>query len=219
MIKISLPLSHETIKRTCTGITFGIGLLISYIYASPFVVSLVLLSMLAIIIRSEWPRFALLWLTPLYPVAPFVLLIALNHSAYRALLPFVFVVVASYEVGAYGFGKVYGRHKLWSAISPGKTWEGVFGGYVLSVIAAFIYTQRVGHSSFIMTLLTATLLIIAATLGDLFESYLKRRARLKDAGSLLPGHGGFLDRLDGILGAIIILYPLRVWFATMLGIT
>lgn len=219
MIKISLSLSHETIKRTCTGITFGIGLLISYLYASPVVVSIVLLSILAIIMRYEWPRFALLWLTPLYPIAPFVLLIALNHSTHRALLPFLFVVVACYEVGAYGFGKVYGRHKLWSAISPGKTWEGVLGGYALSLIAAFIYIQHAGHSSFTMTVLATTLLIFAATVGDLFESYLKRRARLKDAGSWLPGHGGFLDRLDGILGAIIILYPLRVWFATILGIT
>jgi phosphatidate cytidylyltransferase len=219
MINIPLPLSQETIKRTFTGMIFGSGLLVSYAYASSFSVSIILLSMLIIIVAREWPRFQLPWLTPFYPIAPFVLLIALNHSPYRSLLPFLFVVVGCYEVGAYCFGKLYGHHKLWSAVSPGKTWEGAIGGYLASLIAAHVYIQIAGDSSFIMTALATTCLVVTATIGDLFESYLKRCARLKDAGSSLPGHGGFLDRLDGILGAIVLLYPLRAWFAAILEIT
>lgn len=218
MSKLSLYLSQEIVQRTCTGIILALGLLVSYLYAPPYAVSGILLATLTLILLYEWPLFRLNKLTLLYPVGPFIMLLLLNNSVQRTLLPFLFVIVGSYEVGAYAVGKVLGKHKLVPSISPGKTWEGLVGGYGISLIIALWYISVWGNATFDSVLIAVTLLVAAATLGDLFESYLKRRARLKDAGSLLPGHGGLLDRLDGILGAIVILYPLRTWFVAILGL-
>jgi len=107
------------------------------------------------------------------------------------------------DTAAYLCGRAFGRHKLAPSISPGKTWEGVAGAVVASIIYAIIWAifdpglaARVEGPVWAPYLAGAALLCAASVLGDLFESAAKRRAGVKDSGSLLPGHGGVLDRID-----------------------
>jgi len=120
------------------------------------------------------------------------------------------LVVWLADIGAYFAGKAYGRRKLAVSISPGKTWEGAIGGWLAVLVAATAaqlmqvaapilstsFAARVGWPG---TLAMLTVLVIFSVLGDLFESLLKRQAGVKDSSSLLPGHGGVLDRVDALL--------------------
>ena len=111
------------------------------------------------------------------------------------------------DTGAYATGKLIGRHKLAPAISPGKTWEGAAGGYFAGVGAFVALNQLFDTGVSLATLAPVFVFLpIAAMIGDLFESWMKRRMGVKDASGLLPGHGGFLDRLDSILFIVPLLY-------------
>lgn len=108
---------------------------------------------------------------------------------------------------AYVFGRLFGRHKLMPTVSPGKTWEGFAGGVLSAAGVAWAWTGEPLMG--IMGGLTGVL----ATAGDLTQSAWKRRRQLKDSGSILPGHGGFLDRFDGFLYALPV-YVLIAWWAS-----
>lgn len=111
------------------------------------------------------------------------------------------------DIGAYGFGVAFGRHKLAPSISPAKSWEGLVGGLVVAAVIAAVALPLLGDT---FTPLTAALfgvaIGLAAAVGDLVESLLKRDLGVKDLGDLLPGHGGVLDRVDGILVALPVGY-------------
>jgi len=120
----------------------------------------------------------------------------------------MFILIWANDTFAYIVGKTIGKHKLFERISPKKTIEGFVGGMVFTVIGAYILGQ-----SFYFTFLTpwqwmafAAILVIFGTLGDLVESHLKRNAGVKDSGTIMPGHGGILDRLDSVLFAIPFLF-------------
>lgn len=119
------------------------------------------------------------------------------------------------DIGAYAAGRVIGGPKLAPAISPNKTWAGLAGGVVLaSLFAAFVH-YRYGLP-LRLTLATPALAVLAQG-GDLYESWLKRKAGVKDSGTLLPGHGGVLDRLDGLVpvapvAALLVLLPKFYWW-------
>ncbi len=111
----------------------------------------------------------------------------------------------SSDTGAYFFGRLLGRTKLMPSVSPAKTVEGALGGVALSVVMCWLFVRillvpqgQLGMSPFGMTLFGVAI-ALAAQLGDLFESLLKREAGVKDSSGLLPGHGGFLDRVDSLL--------------------
>lgn len=113
----------------------------------------------------------------------------------------------SVDTGAYATGKLVGRHKMAPKLSPGKTWEGAIGGFVAGVIAVIVLNLLFDTGISTLTLLPLALLLpVAAQAGDLFESWMKRRMGVKDASGLLPGHGGFMDRLDSILFVMPLLY-------------
>lgn len=123
------------------------------------------------------------------------------------LIIWLFVVVWSADIGAYFVGRAYGRHKLALAVSPGKTWEGAAGGLVCSVLLAtglvgIVPALRMVSLSLTDWALLAFALGAISIVGDLFESVLKRETGAKDSGTLLPGHGGLLDRIDALLAVL-----------------
>ena len=139
---------------------------------------------------------------PIYSVLPFLLFINLGFQSenYSYAIPLGFIILLwASDTGAYLFGKSFGKKKLFERLSPNKTWEGFFGGVLTSVIAAAIYHHFTQHLDITFWLLSAITISSTGTLGDLFESLLKRNAGVKDSGHLLPGHGGVLDRFDGLL--------------------
>ena len=117
------------------------------------------------------------------------------------LLLYLLGVVWIADTAAYLFGRTLGRHKLAPRISPGKTWEGVAGALATVTVYALILARATGRDG---GFLVATFLgmTIFSIVGDLFESWLKRGAGVKDSGTILPGHGGVLDRIDGLMAAM-----------------
>ncbi len=200
---------HELVTRTITGFVLALVAWFIFFQAPVYILSICFFAVLITILVKEWPQFKLWWLTAFYPVLPFVCLILLNQSQYRALLFLLFIMVYSHDTGAYCTGKLFGKHKIAPTISPGKTWEGFFGGLLLSYCASFIAIKYMGFNPSLIFLVFFILIInILAVLGDLFESYLKRRVHIKDSGTLLPGHGGLLDRFDSLMFAGPLIYLL-----------
>ena len=118
------------------------------------------------------------------------------------LLLWVFLVTWSTDIGAYFVGRAIGKHKLAPSISPGKTVEGLFGGMAVAAFVGSAWVLGMGLGT--PLLLLAPLFAVAAQAGDLFESRMKRRAGVKDSGTWLPGHGGVLDRLDGLVPVAVL---------------
>lgn len=118
------------------------------------------------------------------------------------LLIWVFIVTWSTDIGAYFVGRSLGRRKLAPTISPGKTVEGLFGGVAAATLLGGAWVLTTGLGKPLLGL--APLFAFAAQAGDLFESALKRRAGVKDSGRWLPGHGGLLDRLDGLIPVAVL---------------
>ncbi len=119
-----------------------------------------------------------------------------------ALVMWVFLIVWATDVGAYLVGRAMGGPKLAPAISPNKTWAGFYGAIAAATVIGTIWVYLTGLAG--TFLLLAPLFSAAAQGGDLFESWMKRRAGLKDSGNLLPGHGGVFDRLDGLLPVAVL---------------
>ena len=112
-------------------------------------------------------------------------------------------VVAVADIGGYVAGNLFGKHKLASVISPGKTWEGFLGGLFFQLILIAILLPLMPASVSILSLLLLVIPVsLYSVLGDLFESMLKRQQGVKDSSQILPGHGGVLDRIDGLMAAL-----------------
>ena len=129
------------------------------------------------------------------------------------LLLAAFAIIALSDVGGFIFGKLLGRHKLAPMISPGKTWEGFLGALILELLLVVAFNYF-GLFQLSVWELSALVLIVALASvgGDLFESMVKRNIGVKDSGGLLPGHGGVLDRIDGMMSALPI-YAVLLPFA------
>lgn len=125
---------------------------------------------------------------------------ALPNGAFYIL--YVLCVVWATDIGAYFVGKLYGKHKLIPWISPGKTYEGMFGGIGLAIFVVTLGWWFRPVTCILCWVMSGVGIIFMAIIGDLFVSMLKRRCRLKDTGTILPGHGGVLDRLDSLLSAL-----------------
>src|SRR5581483_10105273 len=208
-------LSNEFIRRCITGFALGIGFWVVFSYFPPLCFSLALLLILLLIIIFEWTRFfststPLFWtLMPLYLIIPFGMLISLNHSPeYHHLLFILFMMVFGFDTGSYLAGNLLGKTLIAPTMSPKKTWEGAIGGYIFSYCAALfiIFEQGYAFPSLLFLALITGITCTLALLGDLFESFLKRRVHLKHSGTLLPGHGGLLDRFDGIIFDVFFFY-------------
>lgn len=128
-----------------------------------------------------------------------------DHTGLIAIL-FLFAVVWATDICAYFVGRSLGGPKLAPSISPGKTQSGALGGTVGGVLAGMALAISAGLGSLPLLALVAFLLSVVSQVGDLFESWVKRRHGVKDSGNLIPGHGGVMDRVDGLVAAAFALY-------------
>ena len=138
-----------------------------------------------------------------YALAPAVALLWLRGLPQDgiAIVMWTFVVTWSTDIGAYFAGRNLGRRKLAPAISPNKTVEGLIGGVIAAALLGAIWVVATGLEQKLLLVL-APFFAVMAQMGDLFESWMKRRAGVKDSGAWLPGHGGVLDRLDGFVPVV-----------------
>ena len=166
--------------------------------------------------NSQFQKIALTLLIPVYIALPLSFLYltgCLNGEYdYKVLIGF-FVLVWSNDSGAYLVGVSIGKHKLFERISPKKTWEGFFGGIAFTLIAASLLNPLTQYNNLAVWISAGLIVSIFGTIGDLVESMLKRSVNIKDSGSLLPGHGGILDRFDAVLFSAPMVFALFVLFS------
>ena len=152
--------------------------------------------------RKPFTNIAFTFLGIFYVAVPFSLLnvVAFENGSYNYEIIFgcLFILWAS-DTGAYFAGTFFGKSKLFERISPKKSWEGFFGGALLAMIFAYGLAQFFQSITLMQWIVVGFIIIIGGTFGDLVESLLKRSIEIKDSGSSIPGHGGFLDRFDGLL--------------------
>ena len=139
----------------------------------------------------------------LYLGIPCLALVSLRQHPESGLVYVLalFVIVWANDIGGYVFGRMIGGARLAPKISPNKTWAGVVGGLGCGIAAAAAMATVTGGMPVVLTALLALVIGAASQAGDLFESWMKRRFEVKDSGRLIPGHGGVLDRVDGLLAA------------------
>jgi phosphatidate cytidylyltransferase len=140
-------------------------------------------------------------------LAHLLLLRGIPHNGELATFTVLLAVWAG-DIGAFFAGRLIGRHKLAPALSPGKTWEGFLFGTAATVFVAFVALYKQHYLSIPQSLVLGAVIAVAAPLGDLFESALKRDMQVKDSGRLLAAHGGVLDRIDSLLFAVVASYYL-----------
>ena len=116
-------------------------------------------------------------------------------------LIFIITICILSDIGGYIFGKTFKGKKL-TKISPNKTYSGMYGSFLLTILFSLVYSYSISFIDLEIILFTSIVISTICQIGDLFISYLKRKAKLKDTGNILPGHGGLLDRIDGILFAL-----------------
>jgi len=199
---------NELATRTLTGaILVCIALLAAYVGGDIFAV---LVAAVATAMFYEWTRMVRGWAFGwyvggfLYALLPALALLWIRERDLHglALLIWVFIVTWSTDIGAYFAGRNFGKRKLAPSISPNKTVEGLYGGIAAATLLGGAWGLASGLGKPLLAF--PPLLAIAAQMGDLFESWMKRRAGVKDSGNLLPGHGGVLDRLDGLVPVAVL---------------
>ena len=209
-------ISSELLIRTISGaVMAAVAMLAMWLGRWPFGVLLVIIGVLMIV---EWNRltrnlgsdFKLLGIAyVLFPTASLMIIRNGHHGLWTTF--WTLAIVWSTDIGAYFSGRYFGGPKLAPSISPAKTWSGLVGGAVTAGVAGPIIASG-GDLPLLCYILGAPLGLVAQG-GDLFESWLKRQAGVKDSGSILPGHGGVLDRLDGAVPVATIVCLLKVFNA------
>lgn len=204
-------------KRTVTALILGT------IFFGTFFLSInlftLLLAIIAILCLVEWAQLIakqklIFWiLTPIYPLSSFFLMISLNNSD-RYLLLILFLSVAIFDTAAYFVGSMMGKRPILPKISPKKSWEGFLGGLFALIISFCLLQFYFKNYVDVLSVIFISLVIaVLAVSGDMFESWFKRRAGVKDSGKLLPGHGGFLDRFDAVIFVAPFFYLFKEFLA------
>lgn len=185
-------------KRCITSIFIGIMISIFFwLIPAAFIALWMFISVYVLFV--EWPllhkqkRIIDYLITILYPVLPLIALLYLYITNYL-LLWYALLITSAFDTVSYFIGNIIGSHHI-TNISPQKTWEGLLGG-ILGVLLVTMILMPYHITTNVLIGLGAS---FSAFIGDLYESWLKRQAHVKDSGTLLPGHGGLLDRIDGLL--------------------
>ena len=173
-----------------------------YILIFPLISCIYMIKLYKKFERKPFTNIAFTFLGICYVAVPFLLLNVIVFKDgvynYEVILGSLLILWAS-DTGAYFAGTRFGKRKLFERISPKKSWEGFVGGAVLALIFAFGSSLYLHSLSPTQWIIVGILIIVGGTFGDLIESLLKRSIEIKDSGDALPGHGGFLDRFDGLL--------------------
>jgi phosphatidate cytidylyltransferase len=198
----------ELLVRTLTGVLLIAAALLAAIQGGNVFAYAV--AAIATAMFYEWTRIARGWGAGwqvggfVYAILPALALLWVRERDAHGLqlLLWIFLVTWSTDIGAYFVGRAIGRRKLAPSISPGKTVEGLVGGMAAATLVGvgWVAATGLGHLLFVL----APLFALTAQGGDLFESWMKRRAGVKDSGTWLPGHGGVLDRLDGLVPVAVL---------------
>ena len=149
-----------------------------------------------------------------YYIYGFLFLIFSFYTFYKLstelfVIFYVIIVCTSSDIGGYVFGKIFKGPKL-TKISPKKTYAGMFGGYFLSLISLSVIISFIDYDSTVVLFLLTILISTVSQLGDIIISYFKRLSKIKNTGKIIPGHGGLLDRIDGMIFAFPIYYVINL---------
>jgi phosphatidate cytidylyltransferase len=199
---------NELFVRTATGLVLIAIALLAAVHGGDIFAYFV--AAIATAMFFEWTRIVCGWGFGwyaggfAYAVLPALSLLWIRERGPDGLnlLVWAFIVTWSTDIGAYFAGRRFGKRKLAPSISPGKTVEGLYGGIIAAALLGGGWALATGLGLPLLAL--APVLAVAAQGGDLFESSMKRRAGVKDSGSWLPGHGGVLDRLDGLVPVAVL---------------
>ena len=231
-LNITLDKSQTGIKTltVITGVAFfvlmflnrGYGLMWEWLMIIPIMIVIIYCLILFGKDKEHYRNTPFAIASLLYIALPFALtnIIAFDPEGNfdGKILLAVMIIIWSSDVGAYVFGMLFGQkhgHKLCPSISPKKSWEGYFGGLFTSLLAGYIlYVTGLIRLPLIHSLILSLIVNITGTFGDLAESQLKRNFGVKDAGKIMPGHGGLLDRFDGALFA----FPAAVLYIVLISL-
>ena len=203
---------NELVTRSISGIIFIAILLLGTTYSQTSFIILYL-TLASISIYEMWNILEKKSILPLiFVTLPFILLISLTgfkNDFDPLIVLYILILTWTFDSFAYLFGSRYGRNKILPKISPKKSWEGFFGGYISTLIISFIlmnYQAKLLEEYIII----AFILPVTATFGDLIASYYKRKSNVKDYGKIIPGHGGIIDRLDAIFITIPVVFIIKM---------
>lgn len=204
---------QKTFGTLCGVAIFGLSFLIEsdrvswklYFLIFPLISFVYMIKLYKKFERKPFTNIAFTFLGIFYVAMPFTLLNVIafetGHYNYEVIFGCLFILWAS-DTGAYFAGTLFGRRKLFERISPKKSWEGFIGGAILALVFVFGLAYFFHSLNLQQWIVVGVIIIIGGTFGDLVESLLKRSIEIKDSGDSLPGHGGFLDRFDGLLISI-----------------
>ena len=210
-------MSNELKKRILTSLLLILLLIVMYFYSLVAFIAILIISIILWIefygliskilpknkVKDKVLKFFYKAVSLLYLLllVSFVIVVELYYQNLKIYLIYAVLTTILSDIGGLVFGKIFKGKKL-TKISPNKTISGSFGSFIFSLLLIPFFSQELKIFN-ILSLITITLLIsLISQLGDLFISYLKRKAKVKDTSDILPGHGGFLDRIDGIIFAI-----------------
>ena len=202
----------ELLIRTVTGIVLIVAALAAVTLGGPAFA--IFVAAIAAAIFYEWIRIVRGWGIKwklggaLYAFVPAIALLWLRERGANgqdgiALVMWTFIITWATDIGAYFAGRRFGRVKLAPTISPNKTVAGLYGGVAAATLLGGLWVVGIGLEQKILLAL-APMFAVLAQAGDLFESWMKRKAGVKDSGTWLPGHGGLLDRLDGLIPVAVL---------------
>jgi len=201
--------------RVVSAVILGPLLLAAVWYGFPWID--LVAALCAPIVIGEWFRLmrrrpAALALAVVYSIAALLALLWLRHQpAYgRETILWILACVWATDIGAYFIGSFAGGARLAPAISPSKTWSGLVGGMCFSAVVSAACGLVFDAGETLMLAVTGLAIAVVAQGGDLLESSAKRRAGVKDSGNLIPGHGGVLDRIDGLIAALVFIAAIRL---------